>query len=57
MMSNCVCNRLWYWSQMWKGEIVRLKPNLLLTLAIVHGRRLVRNVANEPNSTQVAGNA
>ena len=39
MMSTCVCNRLWCWAQMWEGEIVRLKPNLLLILASVHGRR------------------
>ena len=39
------------------GEIVRLKPNLLRAFAFAHGRELVGNVTNEPNSDQVAGNA
>ena len=39
------------------GEIVRLKPNLLRGFAFAHRHEVVRNVTNEPNSTQVAGNA
>ena len=40
-----------------RGEIVRLKPDLLRGFAFAHWREVVRNVTNEPNSIQVAGNA
>ena len=41
-----------------RGEIVRLKPDLLLRAsASVHERGLVRNVTNEPRRAQVAGDA
>ena len=39
------------------GKIVRLKPDLLRAFASARGREVVRNVTNEPNSAQVAGNA
>ncbi len=39
------------------GEIVRLKPDLLRAFASAGERGLVRNVTNEPKSTQVVGNA
>ena len=53
----CLHSPVAFRSRCGRGEIVRLKPDLLRAFAPAHRRELVGNVTNEPDSVQVAGSS